>query len=126
MLVGFSCNALRCLFNRSLSRKDPMYMKRNTEHDPPYWRGQIWLNMNFLILRALRHYALTEKGPYSEKAKQVYSELRHNLISNIIKQYKLSGYVWEQYKDSTGQGQGAHPFTGWTSLVILIMAEQYV
>jgi len=33
--------------------------------------------------------------------------------------------VWEQYNARTGQGQRNKPFTGWTSLVALIMAEKY-
>ena len=42
---------------RSLSRSASLYGKRNTEHDAPYWRGPIWINVNFLAVRALHHYA---------------------------------------------------------------------
>ncbi|XP_053336327.1 mannosyl-oligosaccharide glucosidase-like [Clarias gariepinus] len=109
---------------RSLSRSDPIYMKRNTEHDAPYWRGAIWININYLALKALHHYSSIE-GPYKEKAAGLYQELRTNVINNIYKQYQETGYIWEQYSDSTGRGQGSHPFTGWSALVVLIMAEEY-
>lgn len=109
---------------RSLSKKSPLYMKRNTEHDPPYWRGQIWININYLALKALHHYA-SQPGPYSEDAKRIYVELRHNVVKNIFAQYKRSGYIWEQYNDKTGEGSGCKPFTGWSGLVVLIMAEQF-
>ncbi|XP_030644183.1 mannosyl-oligosaccharide glucosidase [Chanos chanos] len=109
---------------RSLSRTDPLYMKRNTEHDAPYWRGAIWININYLAVRALHHYGNTE-GPYREKANALYQELRTNLINNVYRQYVETGYFWEQYNDSTGRGQGSHPFTGWSALTVLMMAEQY-
>ncbi|XP_068607375.1 mannosyl-oligosaccharide glucosidase [Brachionichthys hirsutus] len=109
---------------RSLSKADPMYMERNTEHDPPYWRGPIWININFLAVRALRHYSVTE-GPYQEKAAALYEELRTNVINNVYRQHVETGYIWEQYNDSTGKGQGSHPFTGWSALTVLMMAEQY-
>lgn len=109
---------------RSLSKQSPLYHKRNTEDDPPYWRGQIWININYLALKALYHYG-SQPGPYSEDAKRIYVELRHNVVRNIIKQYNRSGYIWEQYNDRTGEGSGCKPFTGWTALVVLIMAEQY-
>ncbi|XP_002738764.2 mannosyl-oligosaccharide glucosidase-like [Saccoglossus kowalevskii] len=109
---------------RSLSKSDPLYSKYNTEHDPPYWRGQIWINMNYLAVRALYHYANVD-GPHQQQAATTYKELRTNLINNIIKEYERSGYMWEQYNDLTGRGQGSHPFTGWSSLVILMMAENY-
>ncbi|KAK3523216.1 hypothetical protein QTP86_022939, partial [Hemibagrus guttatus] len=85
---------------RSLSRSDPMYMRRNTENDAPYWRGAIWININYLALRALHHYSRIE-GPYHEKAADLYQELRTNVINNIYKQYHETGYIWEQYRDST-------------------------
>ncbi|XP_075887768.1 mannosyl-oligosaccharide glucosidase [Nelusetta ayraudi] len=109
---------------RSLSRTDPLYMKRNTEHDAPYWRGPIWININYLAVRALHHYGNTE-GPHQEKAAALYRELRTNIINNVFRQYLDTGYIWEQYNDSTGRGQGSHPFTGWSSLTLLMMAEQY-
>ena len=40
-------------------------------------------------------------------------------------EYERTGYVWEQYNARTGHGQRNKPFTGWTSLVALIMAEKY-
>ncbi|XP_022151803.1 mannosyl-oligosaccharide glucosidase GCS1-like [Momordica charantia] len=109
---------------RSLSKTSSLYMKHNTEHDAPYWRGTIWMNMNYLILSALNHYA-TEDGPYRERALTIRDELRSNLIRNVVRNYHQSGFIWEQYNQKTGKGKGAHPFTGWTSLVLLIMAEAY-
>ncbi|XP_071448203.1 mannosyl-oligosaccharide glucosidase [Hetaerina americana] len=109
---------------RSLSTTSPYYMKHNTEHDPPYWRGQIWININYLAVRALHHYG-TLPGPYSEKSKAVYERLRLNVVNNVMKQYQKTGYIWEQYNDRTGAGMGSRPFTGWSSLVVLMMAELY-
>ncbi|XP_028833404.1 mannosyl-oligosaccharide glucosidase [Denticeps clupeoides] len=109
---------------RSLSHADPLYMKHNTEHDPPYWRGAVWINMNYLAVRALHYYGNAE-GPYQERAAAIYQELRTNIINNVYRQYVDTGYIWEQYNDGTGRGQGSHPFTGWSALTVLMMAEQY-
>ena len=109
---------------RSLAKKSPLYMKHNTEHDPPYWRGAIWVNLNYLTAAALHHYAKVD-GPYQEQAAATYTKLREQLIKNVINQYKKSGYIWENYGDSLGEGKGSHPFTGWSALTVLLMAEMY-
>lgn len=109
---------------RSLSKTSSLYMKRNTEHDPPYWRGPVWMNMNYMILSSLHHYSEVD-GPHKLRAKTIYDDLRSNLIRNIMQNYYNTGYLWEQYDQKTGKGKGARPFTGWTSLVLLIMSESY-
>lgn len=109
---------------RSLAKTSPLYLQYNTEHDPPYWRGPIWINVNYLAVKALHHYG-TVDGPYKKNAENLYGRLRRNLIDNMLKEYKRTGYIWEQYNDKTGEGQGSRPFTGWSSLVVLLMAEIY-
>lgn len=109
---------------RSLAKNSPLYKKHNTEHDPPYWRGAIWININYLALGALKHYADTP-GPYQDTALEIYTELRQNVIENIYAQFRSTGYIWEQYDDGSGKGRGSHPFTGWSALLVEIMAEQY-
>ena len=109
---------------RSLSRNSSYYQQYNTEVDPPYWRGAVWINMNYLILKALHNYSV-RMGPYQNRAHTIYQRLRQNLISTVFTEYARSGYVWEQYNDITGRGQGSHPFTGWSALIVLIMAEKY-
>lgn len=64
-------------------------------------------------------------GAYSNECKIVYEELRNDIIETVYNEWKESGYVWEQYGGDDGHGKRSHPFTGWTSLVLLIMAEQY-
>ncbi|XP_042788694.1 mannosyl-oligosaccharide glucosidase [Panthera leo] len=109
---------------RSLAASSPFYGQRNSEHDPPYWRGAVWLNVNYLALGALYHYGHLE-GPHRARAAKLHSELRANVVGNVWRQYQATGFLWEQYSDRDGRGMGCRPFQGWTSLVLLAMAEDY-
>ncbi|KAI6181052.1 putative mannosyl-oligosaccharide glucosidase [Aphelenchoides besseyi] len=110
---------------RSISKSSPYYNKRNTKDDAPYWRGDIWLNINYMTLEALRHYSKTASGPNGERAAELYSKLRSNLINMVVNEFDRTGYFWEHYSDRTGHGAGTRPFTGWTSLIFAIITEKY-
>ena len=107
---------------RSLAPTSTLYAKHNTEHDPPYWRGAVWINMNYLAVRALRHYA-SEQGPHQETARRVLARLRRAVVNNVMREFWRTGFLWEQYDDRTGRGQRIHPFSGWTALTTLIMTD---
>ena len=109
---------------RSLSKADPWYARENKEGDAPYWRGPIWVNLNYLALSGLRHYA-SVPGPSRERAATIYAELRDNLVGTMLDAWKATGYFWEQYDPDTGEGRRNHPFNGWSALVLLVLAEIY-
>ncbi|KZT28597.1 glycoside hydrolase family 63 protein [Neolentinus lepideus HHB14362 ss-1] len=105
---------------RSLSVSHPEFGQGEN-----YWKGPIWIQMNYLALRALHQTYAAQEGPYQKQAQEIYTELRKNVVDNVYKEYKRTGYVWEQYDSITGEGRRSHPFTGWTSMVALILAEKY-
>jgi mannosyl-oligosaccharide glucosidase len=109
---------------RSISASDMFYWKENGPGDRPYWRGPIWINMNYLALKALNHYRHMS-GPQQARCESIYQELRTNVIDLITTEYEKTGQFWEQYDDTKGAGMRGHPFTGWTSLLVNIMSEMY-
>ncbi|KAG0705211.1 glycoside hydrolase [Suillus ampliporus] len=105
---------------RSLSKSHPEFGQGEN-----YWKGPIWVQINYMVLGALHNTYAREEGPLQERAREIYDELRRNVVNNVFKEYQRTGYVWEQYDALTGGGRRSHPFTGWTSLVTLILAEKY-
>ena len=61
-------------------------------------------------------------GQHQQRASKLYTSLRTNLVENILKEWERTGFAWEQYNPETGEGQRTQHFTGWTSLVVKIMA----
>lgn len=64
-------------------------------------------------------------GPWAERAGELHTQLRDIVLGTIEQQYESTGFLWESYDSRVGKGRGTHPFTGWTSLVVLIQADQY-
>jgi len=104
---------------RSLSASHPEFGKGEN-----YWKGPIWIQMNYLALGALYKTYGAQEGPYRERANQIYGDLRKNVIDNVFKvssvlvtfqeisrfitvtqEYERTGYVWEQYDALTGEGR---------------------
>ncbi|KXX75152.1 putative mannosyl-oligosaccharide glucosidase [Madurella mycetomatis] len=103
---------------RSLSKKDKLY---GTEEN--YWRSPVWININYLAIVQLHNIA-TQDGPHKETARDLYSRLRRNIVDTVYKNWEETGFAWEQYNPETGKGQRTQHFTGWTSLVVKIMAME--
>lgn len=116
---------------RSLSPQDAFYGK-----DENYWRSPVWMNMNYLIATQLRAVAQQQQqqkqqqhpsgSPYATKAGKAFNALRRNLVTTVYESWRDTGFAWEQYHPETGKGQRTQHFTGWTSLVVKIMAMEDV
>lgn len=120
---------------RSLSKKDEFY---GTEEN--YWRSPIWVPINYLTVKNLyvsiipRVFNLCQRlillskaiattdGPHQEQAREMYSNLRKNLVENVFREWEKTGFAWEQYNPESGAGQRTQHFTGWTSMVVNIMS----
>ncbi|GAO17856.1 uncharacterized protein UV8b_06915 [Ustilaginoidea virens] len=103
---------------RSLSRGDELYGTGEN-----YWRGPVWMPMNYMAARQLQTLAKQE-GPFRRRAADLYTRLRKNLVETVYKSWKETGFAWEQYDPETGAGQRTQHFTGWTSLVVKLMAME--
>ena len=86
-----------------------------------YWRGPIWVNINYLVLRALKLFYENNTKVY-----EIYVRLRNNIINTICGNWQRFGYFFEHYNQNLdGIGSGFRQFNGWTSLITLIIYEYY-
>ncbi|KAF2397248.1 mannosyl-oligosaccharide glucosidase [Trichodelitschia bisporula] len=100
---------------RSLSKADENFGTAEN-----YWRGPVWININYLVVARLLDVAQS-KGPHQARAAELYTKLRNNLVDTVFESWKETGFAWEQYDPETGAGRRTQHFTGWTSLVVQIM-----
>ena len=101
---------------RSLSPDDKLYGS-----DYNYWRSPIWINMNYLAIEQLLRLSKLP-GPSKKRCREIYTELRSNMVNTVYNSWAQSGFAWEQYDPVHGHGQRTQQFTGWTALVVKIMA----
>ena len=101
---------------QSLSKSS---LKKWPRHDN-YWTGPIWINLNYMLVRALRVYGYADTN---KDARNLLDTLQPRLINAIRNEYQRTGKLWENYDPDTGFGRGTAPFTGWTSLVVLLMGD---
>lgn len=105
----------------SLSKQDEYF-----ETGEVYWRGPVWININYLCLDALVYYFQENECTDMEtlgKARSLYSSLRENIISNMYRVWAHDGFVYENYNHRTGNGTGVRHFTGWSALVVNIIGR---
>ncbi|KAL8634589.1 MAG: hypothetical protein Q9228_007815, partial [Teloschistes exilis] len=101
---------------RSLSLKDAYYGTGEN-----YWRSPVWVNINYMVIDRLLDLA-QQPGPHQRKARGIYIDLRQIIVDTVFNSWQETGFAWEQYNPDTGKGQRTQHFTGWTALVVKIMA----
>ncbi|KAL0234170.1 hypothetical protein PCE1_001208 [Barthelona sp. PCE] len=111
-------NSTRSLFGpggiRSLSKEDMLYGTGEN-----YWRGATWMNINYLVKRSLDRYAECNDA-VSADFHALSKRLKGTIVRNVLKEYKRTGWLWENYDGTTGRARGCRPFNGWTALFMLM------
>ncbi|KAL9647109.1 hypothetical protein ABK040_004827 [Willaertia magna] len=104
----------------SLSFKDPKFRRTGN-----YWRGNIWSPVQYICARGL--YKYEKQGIRS--AGVLRQKIQNGFAQTVFNNYRLEdpsiGAIYETYHPYDGRGYNNYPFTGWTSLVVLLMAEDY-
>lgn len=87
---------------RSLSKLDQFYLQKSN-----YWRGAIWININFLVLRGLfKHYS-DYGGPINpildgtdgstiNTGRDLYQTIRSRVIEAVYKNWSINHIFWER------------------------------
>jgi putative isomerase len=88
----------------SIARNDPAFK------DNSYWRGRIWAPMNFLVYLGMLNYDL----------KDAKKDLVNKSRTLLLKNWKATGGVFENYNAVTGTGDdvsNADGFYHWGALL---------
>ncbi len=87
------------------------YDKKQKDFSPKqYWRGPIWINVNWLIYKGLKKYG--------------YEEYARHIANSIIELADKHGFY--EYFDPYGKGYGAKDFSWTASLLIDVLFEENI
>ena len=89
----------------------PNYDMSREDFDPKnYWRGPVWVNINWMLSHGLKNYGYREKSDFMKK----------DMIQLPIR------FGFHEYFDSiSGKGYGSHSFSWTASLFIDLVYEYY-
>lgn len=88
----------------------PSYDKQAPEFQPDcYWRGPVWINIDWLLYHGLRRYGMFE-----------YAQRIRSSIFDLVQQ---EGF-YEYFHPLTGQGLGTYQFSWTAALLLDLLAEE--
>ena len=99
----------------SLSAEDKFYQTGES-----YWRGNVWGNINLLVVGALFGYATYMPREIGEYMRFVGEEIRTRWTSGMRAAWEKAGGPVE-YMHPAGGGGGVYPFAGWTAAAMLLL-----
>ncbi|GHO66830.1 hypothetical protein KSC_057220 [Ktedonobacter sp. SOSP1-52] len=84
----------------------PSYDRQAPDFSPNrYWRGPVWINLDWLLYHGLRRYGFLE---YAQRVRQS--------VLDLVQQHGF----YEYYNPLNGEGHGTHQFS-WTAALLLDM-----
>ena len=91
-----------------------------------YWRGNIWANMNLLIVGALHAYSeayLGEDPQLAALLKTKAERIRLDWLNATKKAWDQAGSPREYIDPLSGEGGGATNFAGWTAAAVALLED---
>ena len=99
----------------SLSPDDPLF---GSGED--YWCGNIWGNIQLLLVGALRGYADTTAHS-RDRMLALSDQISSRFTRAVREELATTGWLREHFSPKTGKGGGVAPFAGWTAASLVLL-----
>ncbi len=109
-LYGIADSIAFCALNQGHCFTIPNYDMTQDDFDPKnYWRGPVWININWMLAKGLKEYDFVTKADLMEKD---------------IMQLPMRFGFHEYFDSTSGQGYGSEEFS-WTAALFLDLIYSY-